>query len=63
MINFVLIALVIFFTLRAIVAMEQELGMEIEKEEKPEPEPPEDTKLLTEIRDLMKDNSDTARAD
>jgi large conductance mechanosensitive channel len=40
-INFVLIALVIFFTLRAIVAVEKELGMEKEKEAEPEPEPPE----------------------
>ena len=60
-INFILVALIIFFTLRAIVAVEKEMGMEKEKEA--QLEPPEDIQLLTEIRDLLKESSTTTRAD
>ena len=62
-INFFLIALIIFFTLRAILAVEKELGMEKEKEAEAEPEPQEDVQLLTEIRDLLKESSTAAGAD
>jgi large conductance mechanosensitive channel len=65
-INFILIALVIFFTLRAIVTIEKELGKEKEEEEaklEPEPELPEEVKLLMEIRDLLKANSTLAIGD
>ena len=62
-INFILVALIIFFSLRAIVAVEKELGMEEEKEAEPESEPAEDIQLLTEIRDLLKESSTAAGAD
>ena len=60
-INFILVALIIFFTLRAILAVEKEMGMEKEKEA--QLEPPEDIQLLTEIRDLLKASSTTTTAD
>jgi large conductance mechanosensitive channel len=69
-INFLIIALVVFFTIRWVVRLSERMGMEAEslegivpdsereKEEEPEPEPePEpsdEVLLLTEIRDLMK---------
>jgi large conductance mechanosensitive channel len=64
-INFVLIVLVIFFTLRAVVAVEKEIGMQKKEQEKPEtePKPSDEVKLLTEIRDLMKENSAMANGD
>ena len=56
-INFFLVAIVIFFVMRAIVAAEKQLHM-LPEEEKPEPEPElsDEVKLLTEIRDLMKES-------
>ena len=57
-INFILVAFVIFFALRAILAMEKELGMEKEKEEPAlEPEPSGEVKIFIEIRDQLKDNA------
>ena len=67
-INFLLIALVLFFILRAIVAVEKELRSEKEDEEpepepEPEPELPQDVQLLTEIRDILKADSSMAGGD
>ena len=62
-INFILVALIIFFSLRAIVSVEKELGMEEGKEAEPESEPAEDIQLLTEIRDLLKESSTATGAD
>ena len=52
-VNFILVAIVIFFLLRSIVAMEKKLGMTLEEEPEPAPEPSDEVKLLTEIRNLM----------
>jgi large conductance mechanosensitive channel len=59
---FLLIALILFFTLRAVVALEMEISDEKEVEEI-EPEAPEDIQLLTEIRDLLKESSSAAGSD
>lgn len=50
-INFFLIALVIFFMVKAINAFRKKK----EEEPAPDPEPSDEVKLLTEIRDLMAD--------
>ena len=57
-INFFLVAAVIFFAMRAIVAAEKKMGMlpEDGEEPEPDPEPSDEVKILTEIRDLMKEN-------
>ena len=57
-INFFLVAAVIFFAMRAIVAAEKKMGVlpEDGEEPEPEPEPSDEVKLLSEIRDLMKEN-------
>lgn len=62
-INFLLVALILFFILRAILAVEKELSSEQDKPAEGEPQPPEDIQLLTEIRDLLRESSTTARAD
>lgn len=62
-VNFFLIALVIFFALRGLVAMEKEFGKEKEAEIEEEPESPEDIQLLTEIRDLLKASNSAAGLD
>lgn len=56
-INFFLIALFLFFALRAIVSLEKELGAEEEEAAEEEPEIPPDVQLLTEIRDLLSKKS------
>ena len=58
-INFLLISLVIFFTMRAVVALDKDLGRDDEPEVEEVPEIPEEIKLLTEIRDLLSENSPT----
>ena len=55
-INFLLISLVIFFTMRAVVALDKELGGDDEPETEKVPEIPGEIKLLTEIRDLLSEN-------
>ncbi len=54
-INFLLVALILFFILRAILAVEKELDSEEDKVVEEQPQPPEDIQLLTEIRDLLKE--------
>jgi large conductance mechanosensitive channel len=67
-INFIIIALVIFFVIRWAIRISERTGMdaselegivpdaehEKEEEPEPEPEPSEEVVLLTEIRDLMR---------
>ncbi|MCJ7537684.1 MAG: large conductance mechanosensitive channel protein MscL [Anaerolineales bacterium] len=62
-INFLLVALILFFALRAILAVEYELGSEDDNQTDAEPEPADDIQLLTEIRDLLKESSNTANTD
>ena len=62
-INFLLISLVIFFTMRAVVALDKDLGRVDEPEVEEVPEIPEEIKLLTEIRDLLSENSPTIGSD
>jgi len=62
-INFLLISLVIFFTMRAVVALDKDLGRDDEPEVEEVPEIPEEIKLLTEIRDLLSENSPTIGSD
>jgi len=52
-INFFLIALLIFFTMRAVVTLEKGFRTEDEETAVVEPQVPQDVVLLTEIRDLM----------
>ena len=59
-INFLLVALILFFILRAILAVEKELGPEEDKAAEEKLQPPEDIQLLTEIRDLLKEKSSAA---
>ncbi|MGB5846303.1 MAG: large conductance mechanosensitive channel protein MscL [Anaerolineales bacterium] len=61
-INFLLVALILFFALRAILAVEKDLGSEDDNQTDAEPEPAEDIQLLTEIRDLLKEST-TINAD
>ena len=56
-INFFLVAFIIFFAMRAIIAVEKELGVSRDEEEETEPEIPQDIQLLTEIRDLLTEGS------
>lgn len=58
-INFFLIALLIFFTMRAVVALEKSIKAQDEQTVVEEPELPQDVALLTEIRDLMIEKSGT----
>lgn len=62
-INFLLISLVIFFTMRAVVAFDKELGGADEPEAEEVPEIPGEIKLLTEIRDLLSENPPTIGSD
>jgi len=62
-INFLLISLVIFFTMRAVVALDMELGGDDVPEAEKVPEIPEEIKLLTEIRDLLSENPPTIGSD
>lgn len=56
-INFFLIALVIFFGMRAVLAVEKEIKGKEESPMDDVPEIPQEVQLLTEIRDLMKEDS------
>ena len=58
-INFFLIALLIFFTMRAVVALEKSIQSQEELTVVEEPELAQDVVLLTEIRDLMIEKSGT----
>ena len=62
-INFLLISLVIFFTMRAVVALDKDLSRDDEPEVEEVPEIPKEIKLLTEIRDLLSENSPTIGSD
>lgn len=62
-VNFLLIALILFFALRAVVALEKELSAEEEEAEEEKPEIPQDIQLLTEIRDLLSERSQDAAPD
>ena len=62
-INFLLISLVIFFTMRAVVALDKETGEDDVPEAEKVPEIPEEIKLLTEIRDLLSENPPTIGID
>ena len=62
-INFFLIALIIFFALRALLALDKKRGAEDTEGVEEEPELPEDIQLLTEIRDLLKEKSPSASSD
>jgi large conductance mechanosensitive channel len=67
LINFLIVALFIFFTIRWLIRLSESMGMdagelglegivpdeEEEPEPEPEPEPSEEVVLLTEIRDLL----------
>jgi len=52
-INFIIIAFVVFLMVKSINSIQEELAPE-EEEEPPPPEPTDEVKLLTEIRDLLK---------
>ncbi|MBE7020790.1 MAG: large conductance mechanosensitive channel protein MscL [Ruminococcaceae bacterium] len=52
--NFIITAFVLFLTIKFIAKLKREPEKEEVKEEVKEPEIPEDIKLLTEIRDLLK---------
>jgi large conductance mechanosensitive channel len=56
-INFFLIAMVIFFVMRAFLAMEKEFRGKKESPTDEIPEIPQEVQLLTEIRDLLKEES------
>ena len=60
MVNFFLVAAVIFFALRAVVAAEKKMHMlpDVEEEQERETilEPSDEAKLLTEIRDLIRES-------
>ncbi len=64
-INFVLIALVVFLLVRSINRMQERMAKEKEEAEKVEetpaapPEPSTEEKLLTEIRDLLREQGNT----
>jgi large conductance mechanosensitive channel len=62
-INFLLIALFVFFVTRAIVSMQKEFEKKEAQEPEPEPEIPQDIQLLTEIRDLLAKDSARATGD
>ena len=62
-INFLLVALILFFALRTILAVEKEFGSEDDNQTDAKPEPADDIQLLTEIRDLLKESSTSANAD
>lgn len=52
-INFVIIAFIVFLIVKSINRLQEELSPE-EEQDSPPPEPSEEVKLLTEIRDLLK---------
>ena len=54
-INFVLIALVVFLLVRSINRMQERMAKEKEEAEAAPPEPSAEEKLLTEIRDLLRE--------
>ena len=54
-INFVLIALVVFLLVRSINRMQERMAEEKEEAEVAPPEPSAEEKLLTEIRDLLRE--------
>ena len=54
-INFLIIALVIFFIVRSINQMQKRMAQEEEAPSSEPPEPSAEEKLLTEIRDLLKE--------
>jgi large conductance mechanosensitive channel len=53
-INFVLVALVVFFLVRTINQLQEKMAQEKEAESAAPPAPAPEVKLLTEIRDLLK---------
>jgi len=56
-INFLLIALVIFFMVRGLNKAQAMAGLQEEEEEEAPPEPSAEEKLLAEIRDLLKERN------
>jgi large conductance mechanosensitive channel len=62
-VNFFLIALLLFFAMRALLAFEKEAGVDAEDGVEEEPELPEDIQLLTEIRDLLREKMPSASSD
>ena len=56
-INFLLIALVIFFGMRAVIAVQKEFKGKDESPAEEVTETPQEVQLLTEIRDLLKEDS------
>jgi large conductance mechanosensitive channel len=54
-INFVLIALVVFLLVRGINRMQERMAKEKEESDAKPPEPSTEEKLLTEIRDLLRE--------
>ncbi len=69
-INFLLVALVVFLTIRYMVRISESMGMDAQElglagivpdgedaEPEPEPEPSDEVVLLTEIRDLLQNSS------
>ena len=62
-VNFFLIALLLFFAMRALLAFEKEVDADAKDGVEEEPELPEDIQLLTEIRDLLKEKMPSASSD
>ena len=72
LVNFLIVALFIFFVIRWMIRLSESMGMDAEslsgivpdseqdkkEEPEPEPEPSDEIVLLTEIRDLMKVNAE-----
>jgi large conductance mechanosensitive channel len=56
-INFLIIAWVVFLIVRSINQLQKRLNFAKEEEATPPPEPSEEVKLLTEIRDLLREKS------
>ncbi len=61
-INFLLIALILFFFIRSIAAFNRALKEEEQAAEKAAPEPSAEEQLLTEIRDLLQKNLQTGKS-
>ena len=57
-INFLILALCVFFIVKAINTAKEKMTKKEKNEEKKEPEKPEDIVLLEEIRDLLKDKKE-----
>lgn len=62
-VNFFLIALLLFFAMRALLAFEKEVDADAKDGVEEEPELSEDIQLLTEIRDLLKEKIPSASSD